>query len=142
MSMGRSETAGSRSGGYRFGSFEEFEEAVVNLVRWPEDEGGGRQWKIRCRKIEVTVDPRYGRCITITGLGGGMPYSIYENLPETEQDENRRRYHWEHFRDASVLLEMLVTHSDTIFGGPMELIMNWLAKYSESIIAENKYQPR
>lgn len=127
--------------GYRFESFEEMEEALVNLVRWPEETEQGKVWKIRCRKIKTGNDPKYGRYIRIDGMGGGTPYNIYENLPLSQQDPLRLRYSWEHFRSASVLLELLVTESATIFGGSMELIMKWLAKHSGSIIEDNKFSP-
>ena len=127
------------SGGHRFESFEAMEEALVNLVRWPEDTPDGQVWKVRCRRIRAGLDPKYGRYVSIDGMGGGTPYVIYEKLPPTQQTPHRLRYSWEHFREASVLLEFLVTESATIFGGRMELIMKWLARHAGSIIEENKY---
>lgn len=127
-------------GGYRFDSFEAMEEALINLVRWPEAGESGRQWKIRCQKVEAGVDPRHGRFVRLTGVGGETRYDIYEKLPLEQQDPRKRVYSWEHFRDASVLLELLVTESATIFGGPMKLIMKWLSDHAESIIADTKYK--
>jgi hypothetical protein len=49
-------------------------------------------------------------------------------------------YSWEHFREAAVLLELLVTESATIFGGSMQLIMKWLSDHAESIIEDTKFR--
>lgn len=131
----------SRSrGGYRFDSFEAMEEALINLVRWPEEGESGREWKIRCRKVESGVDPKHGRFICLTGVGGDARYYIYENLSLEQQDPGKRVYSWEHFREASVLLEMLVAESATIFGGSMKLIIKWLGDHAESIIEDTKYK--
>lgn len=127
-------------GGYRFESFEAVAEALMNLVRWPEAGGAGRDWKIRCKKVEAGVDPKYGRFVCITGVGGGTRYYVYENLSLERQDPRKRMYSWEHFRDASVLMELLVVESATIFGGSMELIMRWLSDNAETIIANTKYR--
>ncbi len=131
----------ARSGrGYRFENFEAMEEALINLVRWPEEGDSGREWQIRCRKVEAGVDPTHGRFIRLTGVGEGAPYRIYEKLPLEKQDPVKRMYSWEHFRDASVLLELLVTESSAIFGGPMKLIMRWLSDHAESIIEDTRFR--
>jgi len=116
------------------------EEALINLVRWPEDGESGREWKIRCRRVESGVDPKRGRFICLTGVGGDARYYIYENLPLDRQDPRKRVFSWEHFRDASVLLELMVTESATIFGGSMQLIMQWLSDHAESIIEDTKFK--
>jgi hypothetical protein len=117
------------------------EEAIVNLVRWPEENEQGKVWKIRCKKIKTGHDPKHGRYVIIEGAGNGSTYSIYEKMPLSQQDPKRLRYSWEHFRDASVLLELLVTESTAIFGGSMELIKKWMARHSKAIIDQNKYTP-
>lgn len=127
-------------GGYRFDSFEAMEEALINLVRWPEEGDSERQWQIRCRKVEAGIDPRHGRFVRLTGVGGDTRYHIYEKLPLESQDPRKRVYSWEHFRDASVLLELLVTESTTIFGGSMKLIMRWLSDHAESIIEDTRFR--
>lgn len=127
-------------GGYRFSSFEAMEEALVNLVRWPEEGEPGREWKIRCQKFESGVDPKHGRFICLTGVGGDTRYYIYEKLPLEREDPRKGVYSWEHFREASVLLEMLVTESATIFGGSMKLIMKWLSDHAESIIEDTRFR--
>ena len=127
---------------YHFHSFEAVEEAVINLVRWPEDGESGREWKIRCRKIETGHDAKLGRYVCITGVDGGARYYIYEHLPLDRQQPRKLTYSWEHFRDASVLLELLVTESATIFGGSMELIMKWFSDNAESIIDDTKFRAR
>jgi len=125
---------------YRFDSFEAMEEALVNLVRWPEEGDSGREWKIRCQKVEAGVDPTYGRFICLTGVDGHTRYYIYEKLPLEQEDPRKLVYSWEHFRDASVLLELLVTESATIFGGSMKLIMKWLADNAETIIEDTRFK--
>lgn len=129
----------SRSG-YQFDNFEAMEEALINLVRWPEEGQAGRDWKIRCRKIESGLDPKFGRYISITGIGGDTEYHIYENLSREREDPNRLIFSWEHFRDAAVLLELLVTESATIFGGSMKLILKWLSDHAQSIIEDTRYK--
>ena len=125
---------------YRFESYEAMEEALINLVRWPEEGDSGREWKIRCRKVESGVDPKYGRFVCLTGVGGSARYYIYEKLPLEQEDPRKFVYSWEHFRDASVLLELLVTESATIFGGSMKLIMKWLSDNARSIIEDTKFK--
>lgn len=127
-------------GGYRFDSFEAMEEALINLVRWPEEGESGRNWRIRCRKIESGHDPKFGRYVSITGIGGDTEYHIYEKLSRDREDPNRLIFSWEHFRDAAVLLELLVTESATIFGGSMKLIMKWLSDHAQSIIEDTKFK--
>jgi hypothetical protein len=136
------ETAARREheGGYRFESFEAMERALINLVRWPEDGKSGRDWKIRCQKVESGNDPKFGRYISITGVGGETEYHIYEKLTREREDPRRMIYSWEHFREAAVLLELLVTESATIFGGSMQLIMKWLSDHAESIIEDTKFR--
>lgn len=126
--------------GYRFESFDAMAEALINLVRWPEEDDPGGDWKIRCKKVEAGVDPKYGRFVCITGVGGDTRYYVYENLPLDRQDPRKLMYSWEHFRDASVLMELLVTESATIFGGSMALIMRWLSDNAEAIIADTRYR--
>lgn len=131
----------ARSGsGYRFESFAAMEEALLNLVRWPEEGDAGSDWKIRCRKVETGTDRKHGRYVCLTGVGGDTRYYIYEKLPLEKQDPRKAIYSWEHFRDASVLLELLVTESATIFGGPMKLIMNWLSAHAQAIIEGTRYR--
>lgn len=127
-------------GGYRFDSFEAMEEALINLVRWPEEGESGRDWKIRCQKVECGEDPKFGRYISITGVGGDIEYHIYKNLSRDREDPRRMIYSWEHFRNAAVLLELLVTESATIFGGSMQLIMKWLSDHAESIIEDTRFR--
>ncbi|MDZ7842399.1 MAG: hypothetical protein U5R46_16490 [Gammaproteobacteria bacterium] len=127
-------------GGYRFDSFEAMEEALLNLIRWPEEGESGREWKIRCRKVESGADSKHGRFICLTGVGGDTRYYIYEKLPLEKQEPRKQLYSWEHFRDASVLLELLVTESATIFGGSMKLIMKWLSDHAESIIEDTRFR--
>lgn len=127
--------------GYQFESFDEVQEALLNLVRWPENDGRGMEWKVRCRKVETGRDPKRGRYVCLTGMGGNMRYYVYEDLPLDKQDILDQKFSWEHFKDASVLLELLVTESATIFGGSMELIMKWLRKHAGSIIEETRYRP-
>lgn len=127
-------------GGYRFETFAAMEEALINLVRWPEEGDASPDWKIRCRKVETGTDRKYGRYICLTGVGGDTRYYIYEKLPLDKQDPRKAVYSWEHFRHASVLLEMLVTESATIFGGPMKLIMNWLSAHAQAIIEGTRYR--
>lgn len=129
----------SRSG-YQFNSFEAMEEALINLVRWPEPGTKGQDWKIRCKKVESGVDPKFGRYISITGVSGNTEYHIYERLSKEQEDPRRFIYSWEHFRDAAVLLELMVTESATIFGGSMKLIMKWLSDHAESIIEDTKFK--
>lgn len=139
--MGASARTQSEAGrGYRFDSFEAMEEALINLIRWPEEGESGREWKIRCQKVQAGVDPQYGRFICLTGVDGQARYCIYEKLPLEQEDPRKMVYSWEHFRDASVLLELLVTESATIFGGSMKLIMKWLADNAESIIEDTKFK--
>lgn len=126
--------------GYRFHSFEAMEEALINLVRWPEESESGREWKIRCRKVETGIDPKHGRFVCLTGVGGDTRYYIYEKLPLEKQNPDKLVFSWEHFRDASVLLELLVTESATIFGGSMKLITKWLSDHAESIIEDTKFK--
>lgn len=116
------------------------EEALLNLIRWPEEGESGREWKIRCRKVESGVDPKHGRFICLTGVGGDTRYYIYEKLPLEQQELRKQVYSWQHFRDASVLLKLLVTESATIFGGSMKLIMKWLSDHAESIIEDTKFR--
>lgn len=116
------------------------EEALINLVRWPEEGESGQEWRIRCRKVETGVDPKYGRFVCLTGVGGDTRYYIYEKLPMERQNPGKLIFSWEHFRDASVLMELLVTESATIFGGSMKLIMKWLSDHAESIIEDTKYR--
>lgn len=130
----------SAKSGYRFDNFEEFQEAVINLVRWPEDGPDGRRWKIRCEKLETGHDPKRGRFLCVTGVGGDVKYYIYEDLSLDQQDPRRQTYSWQHFRDASVLLELLVTESASIFGGSMKLIMKWLSDHAESIIEDTRFK--
>lgn len=125
--------------GYRFDSFESMQEALLNLVRWPEDGPDGKEWKIRCRKVETGQDAKLGRYVCIVGMSGDARYYIYEGLSLDRQDARKHMYSWEHFRDASVLLEMLVTESAAIFGGSMKLIMRWLSANAQSIIEDTRY---
>lgn len=134
------QTQTGSKGAYRFENFDSLQDAVINLVRWPEEGPDGRQWKIRCEKLDTGHDPKNGRFVCITGVGGDTRYYIYEKLSLDRQDERRQMYSWEHFRDASVLLELLVTESASIFGGSMKLIMKWLSDNAESIIEDTKFK--
>lgn len=125
--------------GYHFDTFEAMEEALINLVRWPEEGESGTEWRIRCKKVEAGLDPKFGRFVCITGIGGDTRYCIYQNLSLDRQDPRKLMYSWEYFRDASVLLELLVTESATIFGGSMKLVMKWLSDHAESIIEDTRY---
>jgi hypothetical protein len=73
-------------------------------------------------------------------VGGDIKYYIYEDLSPDRQDPRRQTYSWQHFRDASVLLELLVTESASIFGGSMKLIMKWLSDHAESIIEDTRFK--
>lgn len=148
--QGSTVEAAARAGGrrgYRFESFEAMEEALISLVRWPDEDeegdahraGGGGDWRIRCRKVEAGYDPKYVRFVCLTGMAGNTKYYIYQNLPLSRQDPRKRIYSWEHFRDASVLLELLVAESATLFGGSMRRIVDWLSEHAESIIDDTRY---
>ena len=124
---------------YEFESFAALQEAIINLLRWPDEQMGHTNWSLRCNRLSVTEDAKQGKCIEITGVTDAK-LKIYENLSIEQQDTGRRIYSWLHFKKAAVLLELLVRESGAIFGGPMRLIMVWLSRNAQAIINDTKYK--